>query len=455
MFGFRLSWIAAALAVLLLTPALAWSQAAGAPPLDATAKREVVAQIAQNLKDKYIFPDRGVAAGEKVKAELAAGHYDAIADPTVFAGLLTSDLRSVTHDLHMRVNFEGVQIARRPPPTHPEPSSEGGVVQVDRLRGNIGYIEVMGFLPPELAEPAMAKAMGLVGDTRALIFDLRGNGGGDPAAVEYLCSFLFDPGHPVHLNDLIWRKEGTDQFTTQSFFTKPAPTTYLGKPVYVLVSAHTFSGGEEFTYDLKTQKRGVIVGETTGGGANPGGGVRLGHQFSMFIPTGRAQNPITGTNWESVGVKPDVPTPPAAALKTALLLALGAPGAGDATLIQAVQAEPVGAGDATSFVETRLMSPRTAARPESEPALRAALSGLVAGAPNYSLFSLEMAEATRQELPDMKAIFSSLGPLTSVAFVRVSSFGDEFKATFAHGALAFDIVVGSDGKIALFGFRPA
>jgi len=454
MFGFRFSWIAAALAVLLLAPATAWSQPAGSPPFDAPAKREVVAQIAQSLKDKYIFPDRGVAAGDKVKAELAAGHYDAISDPTIFAHRLTDDLRSVTHDLHMRVNFEGVQVAP-PPPPHPEPSSEGGVVQVDRLKGNIGYIEVMGFLPPELAEPAMAKAMRLVGDTRALIFDLRGNGGGDPAAVEYLCSFLFDPAHPVHLNDLIWRKEGTDQFTTQSFFTKPAPTTYLGKPVYVLVSASTFSGGEEFTYDLKTQKRGVIVGEATGGGANPGGGVRLGHQFSMFIPTGRAQNPITGTNWEGVGVTPDVPTPPAAALKTALLLALGAPGAGDAALIHTVQAEPVGAGDATPFVETKLMSPRTAPRPESEPALRAALSGLIAGAPDYSLFSPEMADATRQELPDMKATFASLGPLTSVAFVRVSSFGDEFKATFAHGALAFDIVVGSDGKIALFGFRPA
>jgi C-terminal processing protease CtpA/Prc len=87
--------------------------------------------------------------------------------------------------------------------------------------------------------------------------------------------------------------------------------------VYVLVSGYTFSGGEECAYDFQTQKRGTLVGETTGGGANPGDFVALGHGFAAFIPDGRAINPITKTNWEHVGVKPDVTVPAAKAQQTA------------------------------------------------------------------------------------------------------------------------------------------
>jgi C-terminal processing protease CtpA/Prc len=61
-----------------------------------------------------------------------------------------------------------------------------------------------------------------------------------------------------------------------------------------------------------------MVGETTGGGANPGGTVPLAAGLAMFVPNGRARNPITGTNWEGVGVIPDVAVPSGNALKTAL-----------------------------------------------------------------------------------------------------------------------------------------
>jgi hypothetical protein len=65
----------------------------------------------------------------------------------------------------------------------------------------------------------------------------------------------------------------------------------------VLTSKRTFSGAEEFTYNLKNLKRATIIGETTGGGAHPAG---FPHQraFRMFIPTGRAISPITKTNWK-------------------------------------------------------------------------------------------------------------------------------------------------------------
>jgi C-terminal processing protease CtpA/Prc len=147
-----------------------------------------------------------------------------------------------------------------------------------------------------------------------LIIDLRDNGGGRPDMVAYLSSYLFDSR--THLNDLWTRR--TDK--TEEFWTRDTiPGRRFGgvKPVYVLTSAQTFSGGEEFTYNLKNLKRATIVGETTGGGAHPVSGHRIDEHFRIDVPFARAINPITHTNWEGVGVTPDVVVPAKDALDTA------------------------------------------------------------------------------------------------------------------------------------------
>jgi retinol-binding protein 3 len=94
------------------------------------------------------------------------------------------------------------------------------------------------------------------------------------------------------------------------------------KDVYVLTSSRTFSGAEEFAYDLQALKRATIIGETTRGGANFGNGFVLGEHFVSFIPVGRAVNPATKTNWDGVGVRPDVPIEAEKALDTAYVMAL-------------------------------------------------------------------------------------------------------------------------------------
>jgi C-terminal processing protease CtpA/Prc len=155
--------------------------------------------------------------------------------------------------------------------------------------------------------------MTLLSGTDAIILDLRRNGGGEPSTVAYLMSHFFAADDKRHLNDLYFRPTNK----TEPYWTTPSVPVHYTKPLYVLTSARTFSGGEEFAYDVQTQKRGVLVGETTGGGANPGDDFSIGHDFVAFIPTGRAINPVTHTNWEHVGVKPDIATPAADAQKTA------------------------------------------------------------------------------------------------------------------------------------------
>lgn len=298
--------------------------------IDAKVRAEVIKVLLEKLNNSYVFAEVAKKMEADIQARLKNKEYDNITSAKEFALKLTNDLQSVSKDKHMRVRF-----SERPLPVREDRAelneeeqakhafmmkiNNHGFEQVEWMPGNIGYIKFRGFLDPELGAETVAAAMNFVSNTDALIFDMRENGGGNPAMVAHICSYLFGD-KPVHLNDLYWR-EGDK---TEEFWTNPQVSgkKYLNKDVYVLTSDYTFSGAEEFSNNLKVLKRATIVGETTGGGANPGGMFRLNDNFGVFIPTGRAINPITKSNWEGTGVEPDVKVSKELALKTAYLLAL-------------------------------------------------------------------------------------------------------------------------------------
>ncbi|MCA1624848.1 MAG: S41 family peptidase [Acidobacteria bacterium] len=319
---------------LLFVPLAAFAQQRGNEPpdmtVDAKTRTEVIEGVLKNLNDSYVFPEVAKKIETDVRGRLQNKEYDTITSAKAFADKLTADLQSVSRDKHMRVRYSFEPIParqKRDEPTAEE--KEGyrrhlnrinyGFEKIERLPGNIGYIDFRGFTDAEMGAETVAAAMSFVANTDALIFDVRQNGGGSPEMVALISSYLFGD-KPVHLNSLYWR-EGN---RTEDFFTKPIVSgkKYGGKDVYVLTSNRTFSAAEEFTNNLKSLKRATIVGETTGGGANPGGMFRLNEHFGIFVPTGRAINPITKTNWEGTGVKPDVEVPKELALKTAYLMAL-------------------------------------------------------------------------------------------------------------------------------------
>lgn len=292
-------------------------------PLSPAQRKAVVTSLAQAFKARYVFPEVAAKTAKALEAKAAAGGYDGAKDVDALAQALGKDLRDQAQDVHCRVVMapevkEAEDDDRPPTPkeveqTHREMEAFAyGILKVERLPGNVGYLDLRGFGPTYAVAPAYDAALTLLAGSKAIILDLRRNGGGEPASVAYLLSHFFPEGDARHLNDLRYR-EGD---RTQQYWTSPV-SAHFGGQVYVLTSPRTFSGGEECAYDLQTQKRGILVGETTGGGANPGGLVPLGEGLAAFIPSGRAVNPITGTNWEHVGVKPDIPVPAAEALKTA------------------------------------------------------------------------------------------------------------------------------------------
>lgn len=297
--------------------------------IDAAIRTQVIEAALKRLSDYYVFPERATGIEQAVRERVKNKEYEQITSAKEFARKLTADLQAVSRDKHLSVFYfhRGAPPDERQEPTPEQRERQRqvagrvnfGFEKVERLAGNIGYMDFRGFIDPELGADTVAAAFNFIANTDALIIDLRQNRGGDPAMVALICSYLFG-SEPIHLNDLYWREGNrTEQFWTRK---EVAGRRYTGKDVYVLTSNRTFSGAEEFSYNLKNLKRAAIIGETTGGGAHPGRGVRLGEHFGMFLPTGRAINPITKTNWEGTGVEPDVKAPAGQALKVAHLAAL-------------------------------------------------------------------------------------------------------------------------------------
>ena len=196
-----------------------------------------------------------------------------------------------------------------------------GIRRVERLDGNVGYLDVRRVAVPANAGPAIAAAMELVAGTYALIIDLRHNDGGSPEGVVFWCSYLLDE-RPTHLNDIFHADTGE----TRQFWALPyvPGTRYPDRPVYVLTSSHTFSGGEDFCYTLQALGRAQVIGETTGGGAHPTRPFPISAAVHIAIPFARSVNPVTGTNWQGTGVVPDVAVPEAQAYDAAYAQALTA-----------------------------------------------------------------------------------------------------------------------------------
>lgn len=283
-------------------------------PLTKAYKEQVIESLSQLMNNHYVFPDVAKLTEKHLKTQLNEGHFDQFENDEAFAEALTTSVQAINHDKHMRIR-------KNKPYEAPEKSPErmieehldwldqsrrenAGFNTVKILEGNIGYLDYRGFAGMEIAKPVIDAYMELISNTDAIIIDLSKNGGGSPATVQYLCSYFFD--QKLHLNSLYWR-EGD---TTQEFWTLEdvGGTKMPDVPLFVITSNRTFSGAEEFSYNMQTQKRATLVGQTTGGGANPGGSFNINTNLTVFIPTGKAINPITKTNWEGVGVIPEVET---------------------------------------------------------------------------------------------------------------------------------------------------
>jgi hypothetical protein len=289
----------------------------------------VVENLAKLLEENYACPDRGAAMATHIREKLERGAYD-ITEAHALCQVLTDDLQAISNDLHINVYYdpeEAAEIARLENSDEEEANGwwsqlgyiNYGFARVERMAGNIGYIDLREFSPVSHSGDTIAAAMALIAHTNALIFDLRQNGGGDGFTVQLIESYLF-AGEPKLL--LTHYNRQADQH--QQIWTLPhVPGKRLPDiPVYILTSGRTFSGAEDFSYTLKHLGRATIVGETTAGGANPIDYKIIHEGFLIFLPIGYPTHPVTNSNWEGSGVEPHIPVSRELALQTAHIHAL-------------------------------------------------------------------------------------------------------------------------------------
>lgn len=303
----------------------AWAAAPARVRADPSADRhKIVLALIDQVRRNYQDEAAARRLGDALARNLSARAYDDISlSDADFAARLTDDLRRVVPDKHMAVDLAAPGAA---PDLTLDPvfslRQNYGVQEVRRLPGNVGLIE-LNFAPSLTFGDALldryAAAMTLVHDTRALILDVRNHIGGEPAAVAYFVSYFFDRPSFV-VNSIRYRAKPVENFYTTA---TPRGARYgERRPLFVTTSRASFSGAEELAYDLQVTTRARVVGESTGGGANPNEAFDLGGGFVALIPNGAAVNPVTGTNWEGVGVKPDVPVDATKAVDVAQRLAL-------------------------------------------------------------------------------------------------------------------------------------
>jgi Peptidase family S41/N-terminal domain of Peptidase_S41 in eukaryotic IRBP len=295
------------------------------------APRDVVDHIATLIENNYFEASKAGDIAKSLRESASAGQFDRLRDPRDLAATLTSRLQPLDH--HFLVTWsppEAVPASgQSAEDSGPAMSFEAlarrnayGFHRVEMLPGAIGYLDITAFAdfsfsnPNEPARKAADAALALVSTADAIIIDLRNNGGGAPNMVGYMVSAFTPPGADIY-NTFKHRDRVESERPKESY-----PSPRLTVPLFILVSGRTASAAESTAYTLQAAKRAVVVGESSVGAANPGGEFPAGDGFFVFVSTSTTVNPITGTNWEKTGVKPDVPVDPNKALERAEVLAL-------------------------------------------------------------------------------------------------------------------------------------
>lgn len=293
------------------------------PELDAAERQRLIEVAITNLREHYFDRDAARKIADALHEHEKNGDYNEIANGDSFANLLTRQIREVSQDMHLMVNYSANPLPAGPPAPPPgaieryhEALRQNNCMfeKVEILPHNIGYLKLNSFPDTSICRSTAVAAMEHLNNADAIIFDLRDNQGGYPEMVSLIASWLFD--RPV---DWYNPRDNTAQPSrTQS----PVPGSRLAdKPVYVLTSGRTISGAEQFSYDLKMLKRATLIGETTAGSAHIGAFYRLDDHFGMGIPETRPVNPYGKADWEGTGVEPDIKVSSADAPETAEKLA--------------------------------------------------------------------------------------------------------------------------------------
>jgi hypothetical protein len=291
--------------------------------LDSKTKTEIVNSVSKILLNDYVYPDTAKLMSNYILKQLAEGKYKSVMSTVALTDALNADIKTVVNDGHFQITYNPVmekqlltegQLAPTPIASGNYRNANTGVRSIKILNGNIGLLELGNFVEPtKESKEAIRSALIFLANTNVVIFDLRNNGGGSPAMVQYICGYLFE--NKTHLMD--WYSRPADKLT--AYWTTPDSTEkrFINKPVYILAGKGTASAAEEFCYDLKNLKRATLIGQATAGAAHGTLERAAGHGVIVYVPYAYSISAITKTDWEHTGAIPDITIAPEKALELA------------------------------------------------------------------------------------------------------------------------------------------
>ncbi len=288
--------------------------------LDPATRKAVLEEISGLVEKKYVLADKAPGFAKEFRARAGAGAYDAFTDAKDFAARITTDLVAITHDKHLNfrvVEPSDIKEQAVSPLHHPvryfrlKQKENVGFTRLEFVEPRIGYLELRRFNSFGEAKPMVLAAMKFLENARAIIIDVRENGGGSG---DYLSSYFLP--YPTQLTGSFSRERGTTEECWTRGDTGLEPR--LDVPVFILIGPRTFSAAEAFAYDMQSRKRATLIGQPTGGGAHSVDVFPVADAFEFYISTARGISPVTGGNWEGTGVLPDISAPSDQALATAV-----------------------------------------------------------------------------------------------------------------------------------------
>jgi hypothetical protein len=288
-------------------------------------QKEIIEKLNKILSERYVFEETAAKIVGTLKTNLEAGKYQTQNEAQSFAGAINKDMSEIANDKHLMLEYNpGFASELQDKIDNPEKYDKQRSAQLQKNNygfremkltpENIGYLRFNSFPDLKYSQGSIEASMEFLKNADVLIIDLTSNGGGRPETVQLMCSYFFD-SKPRLLNSLKSKTEKKDYYTLRDINGK----RMIKQPVFILVGSNTFSAAEEFAYNMQTQKRAILIGETTGGGANDNVFLPLPKGFVVSVSISQAINPITNTNWEGVGVKPDIEVSQSKAYTTALI----------------------------------------------------------------------------------------------------------------------------------------
>ncbi|MEO6358989.1 MAG: S41 family peptidase [Sphingomicrobium sp.] len=308
---------------------------AGAPNISPTEKAAIIASLNSTLKANYVFPDITRKVAPQLLEHLRTGAYDSATTTDELAKKLTDDLIKISGDWHFFVGVDPKWVAEFRAQADPAVKtkilkeelarlevSNFGFNEVSCLEGNIGYIRFNYFANPELAYETAAAAMRFVGNTDAIIIDLRYNNGGYLEMAQFIASYFFSSDKDQLLFDYYYNEDGKRIERGQWVLPGLPGKRLVDKPVYILTGSTSFSSAEWFSYAMKKLGRATLIGERTAGGAHPVARKPVNDDFFVQVPIGQIRDPVDHGDFEGTGVQPDIQSPSIQALPVAHKLAL-------------------------------------------------------------------------------------------------------------------------------------